>query len=383
MNYRSKRFIFESAAPEDGKGLLEILEEASFKGKISLLYTRRPDAYRSLKKEGKQVDIVVCRDTERGKIVGFGACAVRKLFVNGKVATVGYLFGLRVRQEYSGKYPLLHRGYEFLHALHKEKAIPLYITTILEDNLSAQKVLEKRRSFMPTYLSYGSYEVYALKVSHAQPLKSRTLRRGIGQTRCLRYTFRQAQQQDIPSLVKFLTESGRSSQFFPVIEEKDLQEGIISGITIEDFHLLCDENREILAAGMFWVQTSYKQYLVQGYSGALKLLYPFSRLFPLFRFPALPAPGSILNFFTLSFWVVKNNDPEIFTCFLDAISVVAGEYPFFLVGVHETHPLRKVLQTRPHIRYKSKLYLVSWDEQKEHVDKLDKDMVPYLECGML
>jgi len=386
MNYRNKRFIFELAKPEDGKELLEILEGAAFEGRISLIYTRRPDAYLSLKKEGKQVDIVVCRDTEKGKIVGFGACALRKLFVNGKAENVGYLFGLRVRQEYLRKYPLLHRGYEFLHTLHKERDVPLYVTTILEDNLYAKKLLEKCRPFMPTYFPCGSYEVYALKVPQASRLPYSPPGRGQGWVRKrgrLRYIFRKTGKDHIPSLIKFLTENGRNYQFFPVITERDLQVGNISGIKLEDFYLLNDEHNEILAAGALWDQRSYKQYLVQGYSGILRILYPFSRFFPFFGLPILPAPGSILNFFTLSFWAVKDNNPGIFKCFLNAIPAVARNYPFFLIGIHAKHPLRDVLQKRPHISYKSNLYLVYWDEQSEYADKLDKNMLPYLECGLL
>jgi hypothetical protein len=115
----------------------------------------------------------------------------------------------------------------------------------------------------------------------------------------------------------------------------------------------------------------------------LKCLYPISRVFPFFGFPTLPTPGRMLNFFTLSFWAVKDNDPEIFWRFLDAILAVAEMYPFFLVGAHETHPLSTVLQQRPHIKYTSTLYLVYWDEQREWIDRLDRQRWIYLECGML
>jgi hypothetical protein len=246
-----QRFIFDLATPEDSAELLEILEDATFQGNIALLYTRRPDPYMSLKKEGEQVDIVVCRDTDKGKIVGFGACVLRKLFVNGQAENVGYLFGLRIRREYLRKYPLLHRGYDFLYALHHEQDIPCYLTTILTDNRYVQKLLEKRRPFMPSYMPYGSYEVYALKIPKAS---SRA-----------RPQLRPAQKSDIPALVQFLNEYGSQSQFFPVIEAKILEEGSMNGITTTDFYLLCDEHEKILAAGVLWDQTAYKQYLVQGY----------------------------------------------------------------------------------------------------------------------
>ncbi len=397
MNCQNNRFIFELAAPEDGQELLEILEEAEFRGRISLLYTRRPDACLSLKQEGKEVDAVVCRDTRNGKIVGFGACALRELFVNGKAATVGYLFSLRVRREYQRKYPLLHRGYKLLRQHHRDKGVSFYLTTILEENRAAQRLLGKRRPFMPHYRPYGRYEVYALHCRRSSSTVSSSLK--------------QAAQADLPDLLAFLSEQGKTMQFFPVLNVCPGLWGT-SGMTLTpnipslmgaeggkkrschktsiierraegEFYLLRDKHQEILAAGAIWDQQNYKQYVMQGYSGIFKLLRPLSRLFPLFGFPVLPKTGEMLNFFTLSFWAVKNQTPVIFAQFLDAISGVAGTYPFFLLGVHENHPLRSVLTKRPHIKYTSQLYLVSWDHQEENVKALDKHIVPYLECGML
>ena len=362
------RFIFECAVPEDGQELLEILENSEFQGKISLLYTRRPDAYASLKQEGKQVDIVICRDTQQGKIVGFGACAVRELFVNGHPEKVGYLFGLRIRREYMKKFLLLHRGYEYLHALHQKQEVAFYITTILEDNRYAQKLLEKQRSHMPSYIPYGSYGVYAMN---------------LGRKTRKSFRLRQAKQTDIPILVRFLQGNGKTCQFFPILHKKDLTSGNVRGLDIKDFYLLCDDHDTILAAGAIWDQRGYKQYVMQGYAGILKVLYPLSRFFPAFGFPALPKPGSVLKFFTLAFWAVKENDPVIFQEFLDAIPAVAPSYPFFLIGMHESHPLRQVLQKRHHIRYTSRLYVVAWDGQRQNLEQLDTTKYPYLECGML
>ncbi len=377
MTHTRKRFIFEQAQPQDGKELLAILEDSAFKGNISLLYTRRPDAYQSLRREAEEVDIVVARDLIHGKIVGFGACAIRKLFVNGKATKVGYLFGLRAAREYLGKSPILHRGYEFLHSLHKTKDLSCYITTILEDNLYAQKLLEKRRRCMPAYKPFGSYEVFAMKTAQSRRLSYHET------SSFASLHFRQAHKDDLPDLVQFLNEQGKKYQFFPVIKEKDFQPDNFLNLSIKDFYLLHTENKKILAAGVPWNQQDYKQYVVQRYGGVLKLLYPFSRIFPLFGFPALPAPRSLLKFFTLSFWAVQDNNPVLFLRFLDGISKNFKNYPFFLIGLHERQPLRHILQKRPHISYSSKVYLVVWDEQRDCIQNFNKEMLPYLECGML
>lgn len=374
MHTHHSRFRFEQAAAQDSDEILTILEDAPFKGKISLLYTRRPDAYRSFIQEGEEVNIIVARDTKYNKIAGFGACAIRTLFVNGNPTRVGYLFGLRVASAYLKKFSILHRGYAYLRTLHKDRQVPCYITTILEENLDVQTLLEKQRSFMPVYHPVGKYEIFALMTGRTRKSPS---------VHSSSYSFRRATIADLPILIAFLYQQGRFFQFFPVMTETALRSEAFPGLSVEDFFVMQNTNGEFLAAGTLWDQRSYKQYVLQGYGGYFKFSYLLAKLLPLFGFPALPAPGSTLAFCTLSFWAVKDRSPKIFSLFLDQIAQADASYPFLLVGVHETHPLRSILQKRPHISYRSKMYLVFWEEQQKFVNNLKQKTIPYLECGML
>lgn len=366
------RFTFELAGPEDGTELLEILEDAPFAGNISLLYTRRPDAYASLMHEGPQVDVIVCRDRERGRIVGFGACALRRLFVNGTPQTVGYLFGLRTRPEYQRKFPLLHKGYALIPDLHRERGVSCYLTTILEDNHYARRLLEKRRAGMPAYLPDGAYTVYTV-----------LQRKRFWPPDFAPWRFCRAGPDDLPRLVTFLLNHGQNWQFFPHLRCEDVLNGVLPGLDAECFYLLCDSAGQIQAAGALWDQAAYKQYVLHGYGGVFRLLAPLSRACPLIGFPALPQPGTRIPFCTLSFWAVANHDPAVFHRFLRGMAYVGREYPFFLVGLHERHPFGRVVERRPHIRYRSRLYLVSWDDERDVADLLDQARPPYIECGLL
>ena len=370
-NTQTSRFVFEPACEADGKELLAILEAAAFKGKISLLYTRRPDAYRSLKQEAQEVQILLARDTKHHKIAGFGACALRELFVNGQPARVGYLFSLRLASDYLKKTPILHRGFRLLHSQNQTKGIVCYLTTILEENRYAQKLFEKPRPFMPTYTPFGIYEIFAMPCRSAPRSKRR---------KDDSLVFSQATSRDAEELSHFLHREGRKLQFFPVVHAEDLQNRRFYGITIEDFYLLRSKMGEMLAAGLAWDQRHYKQYIVQSYGGVFRYLRPFSRILPFFGYPSLPAPGNALAFFTLSFWAIKDNHPELFECFLQEIMQVSGHYPFFLIGLHERHPFHSLLQKRPHISYRSIVYQVSWQESSA---LLKPSTLPYLECGLL
>jgi len=368
MNSRNDRYIFESARPEDAGEILEILEDIDFKGKISLTFTRRPDPIASFQREGKRVDVVVSRDVREGRITAVAAASLNRMYFNGEPADIGYLFGLRVRKEYRRRYLLLPRGFDHLFGLHRDCPVPLYITTILEENTTARKLLEKRRPSMPVYAYSGDYETYAL-------VTGGRAREASG------FRFRRAERPDLPALLAFLEEQGRRFQFFPVLEAADLDDPVTTP-GIEDFFLLLDPDDRILAAGAVWDQRAIKQYVLTRYGGIYRFLRPVSGIFPLFGYPKLARPGSVLNYFTLAFWAVRDDRPEAFLRFLRHVSQQTRRYDYFVVGVHRRHPLRATLRARPHLLYPARMYRVTPRDRGEppHVDP---DRVPYLEIGRL
>jgi len=369
MSSRNDRYVFETARPEDGPEILEILEDVDFKGKISLTFTRRPDAYASFKREGREVDVLVSRDARENRITAVAAASVNRMFLDGEPADIGYVFGLRVRREYRRRYLLLPRGFRYLFDLHRDKAVPFYLTTILSENLEARRLLEKRRPSMPVYRHFGDYETYALVTGR---------RAG----RCPEFRFRSAGEDDLPALAAFLDAQGRRFQFFPVLDPGALADPSARP-GVRDFCLLLDGRGEIAAAGAVWDQREYKQYVVAGYGGAYRVLAPVSFAFPLFGYPKLVRPGSVLDYFTLSFWAVRDDDPRVFDRFLRHVAEITGRFSYFVLGVDTRHPLREVLRKRPHILYPARMYLVHAPENEPRVNQVGRDRVPYLEIGRL
>jgi hypothetical protein len=370
MNSRNNRYIFETATPGDAAEILEILEDMDFEGKISLTFTRRPDPYVSFRKEGRRVELLVSRDTwANRRITALAATSVNRMFFNGEPRDIGYLFGLRVRREYRRRYLLLPRGFEYLFSLHGNADLPLYITTILEENATARKLLEKKRPHMPVYEYFGDYDTYALTTG-GRVRTSAGLR------------FRRAEPSDLGALLAFLREQGSRFQFFPAFEEQELSdpEGPIS---CPDFYLLQDADQTLLAAGAVWDQRAYKQYVLSRYGGIYRFLYPVSSLFPLFGYPKLARPGSVLNFFTLSFWAVRDDNPTWFDRFLRHVSAQTGRFSYFVLGVDRRHPLRETLHRRPHILYRARMYLVHPRGDSEDRPFVDRNRIPYLEIGRL
>lgn len=358
----SRSSVFELARSSDRDEILDVLESSSFEGSVSLLYTRRPDAYASLMKEGDDVKVVVCRDPDTGKVGAMGACALRRAWVNGEVARVGYLFGLRSRGEHFRRRPILHRAYAYLREHCAD--VDYFVTSILEENAGARRLLEKDRPFMPRYAFLGRYHVFALRAR-------RRARAGRG------LRLRPAREQDVGEIESLLEGAGERRQFFPVVDV-----GGDGTAALSDFRLLVDGNERVRGVCALWDQTDYKQYVVGGYHGALRLLPSLSLLTRWLRLPPAPRPGSVLRFFTLSYAVVEGDDAGLFADMLD-LAAAETDYPFFLVGVYESDPLHAVVEKRKHIRYTSRIYLVDWDRTDDPFGRLNPDLIPYFECGQL
>ena len=159
---RRQRLILDFARPEDGPDILQILEESDYQGRISLVYTRRPDPLASFALEGETVDVIVSRDPEAGCIASIGACAARDVYLNGEPARIGYFFALRTRKAYRGRYPLFHKGYDILRRQREARNIQFHISTVLEENRAARMMFAKRRAFMPHYDPVGTYTVHTI-----------------------------------------------------------------------------------------------------------------------------------------------------------------------------------------------------------------------------
>jgi hypothetical protein len=365
----SDRYVIQPATPADSAEILSILEETVFPGDLSLIYTRRPDAYQSFLAEGRETHLLVCRDTQEGRIAGFGAQVAHECFIDHRPEKVVYLFGLRSRKEYLGTRAFLSLPGAFRQVVEQFHAqgVRYFLTVIHQDNLPAQRLLTKERSHMPKHTFLCPYHTLTFPT-----------RRGVVSLTDS-YVFRRATPQDRAALEDFLATEGSRCDFFPSrIAGRFDQHPELSW---ESFYLLTNRQGSIVACGAAWDQVSYKQYTVAGYRGKLRWLRRLSPLLRPFGYPPLPKPGTMLRFFILAFWCVKDNRAEYLKLFLNSLARAAGDYPYFVVGVPAAHPLGPVLNEWKFLGYDSRIYLVGHHVTPDDVTRLQKS--PYLECGWL
>jgi len=334
MSTRSERFLYRLATPADSPGILEVMESGSFSGNISVLFTRRPDPVASLLQEGGSVVIPVMIDRDNDKICGVGCCAIRKAFVNGKKRQTGYLMGLKIHSDYQRRVPHFSQAYAFLHEQTRHQ-VDLYYTTILKDNVTAKKLLEKKRKGMPEYRPVDGYTVYCF-------------RRGVRTT--LPGTF--FEKGNPEGVREFYEAELPKAHLAPV-------EMYLPGLKDSDFYTLRNSQGKIVAACALWNQQEAKQYIITGYGG----LYRWAKHLPLhwLGYPGLPREGEPANYGSIALFCVENQDPETAACLLFQVAESAREYDFFMAGLMDHHPLKPLFQSLKHIKYQSTLYTVHWE----------------------
>ncbi len=369
------RYRFELATAAADAELQAILAATPMDGQVAVAFRRDSGFFAAAAVEGPFHQVIVGRDQQTGRIVGFGSRSIRLRYVNGRPAPIGYLSSLRVLPQYRN-IGLVARGYAFLRELHGDGRTPLYLTTIAEGNDQALSILTSGRAGLPRYYEAGRFFTVVLSPT---PRKSRQRRaRGI--------EVRAARADDVPTMIEFLQRHGPSRQFFPVYEAADFSGAgaTFRGLDLSDMGLVFRDGH---LAGMLaaWDQRAFRQTVVQRYRGPLRWLHPFYNVTAWLRgLPHLPRAGEAFSFLTGATPVVKDDDDDVLAALIDYQTNfrVRAARPYLLLGLHEQDPLLAVAQTRQVTAYVTRLYHVCWDEGEPFRAGLDL-RPPYLELGCL
>lgn len=356
-------YKIERASEKDGKEMLEIIEALPSRGIFELLYTRRPDAYLSYLKESDRVEIGVIRDSNGG-IAMQGACVIRDHYVNGECCTVGYLGGIRKRPDFKEKLNWMEMMF------HARKHVPcdIFYCSILADNQLAMKYLTRKRKNVPQWEKICDYTTYVMNPRAIARKRWTSPDSGL--------VFRKADSEDLIRIHEFLDREGRKHGFFPRISHLELD---YYNLKVENCFLLEREKR-IVAFTALWNQSSFKQYIVTKYNKPLNYMRRVDKLTQLIGYVPFPREGEALDFPHLAFYLVENNDPDIYKYFLHRISrEVKSKTKMVVIGVpSESAVKREVFDKLRSLNFQSTLFFVNFSEREI---RFDNEL--FIECGLL
>lgn len=323
------RFADES----DNEGIKEIFESEGFNGGISVQYLRGDKPLASFEADGDYARIMVAIDNKEGRTAAVGGAVIRNEYVNGKPEKCGYLTGLKVHPDYRKRILFIAQAYKFLYENISD--CRYFYTTILDDNTPAISMLEKRRKNMPDYNYLGHYTTYCFH----------------GGKKIL------AVEKNNTDGFDALFQTHFANLSFTPVNYK------CNGFGQTVFYCIRKDG-EIIACCYVGNQQAHKQYRMCSYSGVYKIISHLPT--GLFGYPRFPKPDSNVNYGTVSFLYVKDNDKKLCSDFLRSVAAET-DYDLLIWGGFENNPLCRALDGMRTVHYGSRLYSVNW-EQEEHID---------------
>lgn len=342
-----------------------VLRRNSMPGAMALAFAHEPSFFDAIEVEGYDPQVVV--GEQDGQLVGAGLVAMRRVYLNGETAEVGYLSSLRTDPAIRGT-TALARGYRFYRQVHEvQQRVPFYLSTIMEDNNTARELLTSGRAGLPSYHEIGRYHTTAI------PLLSQGKLRLPAGIRIVAGSAVGAEE-----IAAFLCETGRTRQFYPAYTAEELQAptGLLRGLVLDDFAVALAGDR-ILGVMAAWNQLPFRQHVVTGYQGWLRWARPLLG-------SLLPPPGEPVRSLLAACVAIRNDDPAVFRALLRHLLRVhaGGAHCFLFVGLAGNDPLLPVACEPWHLTLHSRIYVVEWGDGRAAVRTLD-DRVPYLELGSL
>jgi hypothetical protein len=344
------RFEFALATKADDGELRELLRHISMPGNITLAFLREPSFFLAEQAGSAASQVIVCKDRQKGQLVGMGSRSIRCVYIDGKPTSVGYLSMLRGIPQ-ARRNIALARGYKYLKELHADGAVPYYFTTIMDDNTDAKALLTSGRAGLPVYKPAAHLITYLI------PLTKKRGRQKI------RNEVSRGNPDRLPEAVAFLQQWNSRYQFAPVYTPQDMlgQSNLLPAFSWENLYVY-RKNGKVLGTLGVWDQQSFKQTAVTAFSRRMEVIRPFYNLFAYVRgIPRLPRAGASINILYAAF---MSGDKSIFAELLRraCIDWSGKGYDYLSVGFCEDNELSSFASRYATQRIASTLYLVYWQD---------------------
>ena len=364
-------FVPAWASAQDNAALRRLLRETPMPGRIRITLECEPDFFRATKLGWARHYTALAREPAMGEVFAMCSRSVRTVFLNGTPVPLGYLSQLRVFPEHRAhKLRLLKMGFAWMTENHDPADAPFDITTVVEDNSRARRLLTAGVPGLPLYSELERMLTFLLPVGRSRA-------RGISPVTRGRSAF---QGEIVDCLHRFC----RRHQFAPHWTAADFWSGRAGQVEaggraacFEDFFVVLRGDK-VAGCVALWDQRAYKQVVVRGYSGPLACSRPVLN----FLGAGLPACGSVLPLAWLSHLAVDDDDPEIFGSLVDAVKAGLrgrSDVRWLAMMLAVRHPLVPVARRLGEHSYASRLFAVH--AQETHVE-LD-GRIPYLEGALL
>lgn len=366
------RYTFGLAKPADDAQLRDCMARNAMGDGIKVTFRREPNYFDGCQLQGHDFQIMTCKETKTGKIVGLGSRFFLSVFVNGSPQEIAYLADLRAEPNVR-RGTLLARAYQHLEACHQQKPVPFYYSLILSNNSNAINQLTNSRAGLPTYKHLGKILTPAIHLDLPKPSIS-----------IKNVHFTTANHSNLTDVITFIKKQYQKKQLAPVYKISDFSSGRLKGLRPQDIYVAYRSNK-IVATIAAWDQSFARQTHIEGFSRSIQYMRPFynglAKISPLKSIPNL---GERIPYLYLSMMAAENNDPIVFRALLRHVyrKRRKSEWHYAIAGLHERDPLVKCLLEYRHISTSGELFVVHHEDGREAVNDLDQ-RIPYIEIASI
>lgn len=342
------RFEFALATETEDGELRALLRQIAMPGQITLAFLREPSFFLAERAGSTTSQVLVCRDRQRGRIVGVGSRSIRSVYIDGASTRVGYLSMLRGIPQARGNIGLA-RGYQYLKELHGDGAVPYYFTTILDDNVEAARLLTSGRVGLPIYSPIARLVTYLIPLARS---RRGTMTRG---------DINRGERDLLEGAVACIEEWNGRHQFAPVYTPHDLlgETALLPGFSWDNLYVYRERGSVVGTLGV-WDQGAFKQTIVTAYSRQMQAIRPAYNLYAVARgVPRLPATGAGIKTLYAAF---ASGEGSVFAQLLDQVRAdwAGAGYDYLAVGLNAESENAAVASHYATQRIASTLYIVYW-----------------------
>ena len=352
------KYNLTDATEKDGKKMLDLIETSPSKGMLKLLYTRRTDAYKSYKLEDKDCILKLVKNDIDDIMFQF-AMVNQKFYIENKVKDIYYVGGLKKNPKYKEQ---IHWT-EMLAKLDELLPKHEFYCSILYDNKHAKDVLLKERKGWPRFHEICDY--------HTNIFTPRAVLKKKWDNN--KYKLEQVNKKTIKDVYRFLQEEGKKYNFFPVIN--DIKNFV--GLSIDNCYILKYEN-EIVGFTALWNQEDYKQFVVKEYGFPLNILSKANSITNKIGYIPFPKQDETFSFSYLSFFIVKDNNLNMYKALLYKMcKELKGNIESLVIGTTNEIFQKFIFDSIRKISFDSVIYYLYYGEKKNLKNE------PFIECALL
>jgi hypothetical protein len=371
----STDLTFEAATEATEPQLRRLLRDNPLTGDIHLSLEREPNAFYAAGISGDQFQMMLAFGGEPRELIASGGRFELETYINGAAQRVGYFGELRAQGGLKARRKLLLGSYRKMRQFHEAGDVSFYLTTIIEDNHRARRLLEAGLGDMPAYRPLETMVTFTIPTR----LGARRRRQASCDVAC-------ANEKQMTHIAKKLAENGTRYQFHPVWTEELLRSATrCRGLVPEDF-LLCLDGDDVRSCLSLWDQRTFKQTVIRGYSARLGRVRPLLNIVaPLIGRPRLPLPGAKLESAFLSHVAVNEDDEKSLITLVTAgcEQAMRKGLDYVMISFAARNPLADVIRKRfTSHEYVSVIYVVFWEDGAEAASMLD-DRIPHPEVAIL